>query len=737
MENRQYVTDLIGDEYLKWKTGDKVLISTPTGSGKSTFVIASLLKTAVENEKHIVYYCNRKVLNDQFTVQSQLKIKEAFGKEADVTETAAKHLHIFTYQSSELRMNYPKVVDVDDSTETKIILEPKDIMYYVFDEAHYFISDALINGGTNFWFNSKFDCGISVFLTATPKPLITFLAGRDWLSVEGSRVLYEEFRKEDKQKAALKKFEEMFLERMCREFKQVNVAPTLPAEGILAAEAIRRNRKALKTWHNALADEFACSKRITYHYSYKPDYSYIKEIFFEDYAQLLPEIEKSEDKWLIFVDNEDTGIVLENTFREKGFNVWFLSGPRIRRGGKHKKVYDYIVLTEELPTKILIATSALDCGINIKDSMVKNIVIANDNETTFLQMLGRKRIEPGEKVRLFIKRFDYLKIHNRFYKSIDKLRFSIKFSLKNELGLIKSGRSTYYRDGNSYGTYLSAHELRSLAMESLQHKDELLTVANLDYLEPDCMGHIKERKINGMNYDQIMREFEYSKTAFLHLMLRIYDYEKATEGYRTVQKNFSTLCEHFLLCIKRIQGIRSETDVEQALFYDMEITKDRFNKFHLEYVRKDEEIIDFESHAMGDNFFYLLHQLKWIGKEYSDNNWINYDEIFTELLRILSELAEIKYHLREFDEYHEQKEFSMRCLELMQALPVLPKVIAKDASRYGKGDKPLYPGINKLNKCFESLEIPFRIESRQVKFKDIKKRKTCWYIVKIEEQNEL
>ena len=98
------------------------------------------------------------------------------------------------------------------------------------------------------------------------------------------------------------------------------------------------------------------------------------------------------------------------------------------------------------------------------------------------------------------------------------------------MGLIKSGRSTYYRDGNSYGTYLSAHELRSLAMESLQHKDELLTVANLDYLEPDCMGHIKERKINGMNYDQIMREFEYSKTAFLHLMLRIYDYEKAIEG---------------------------------------------------------------------------------------------------------------------------------------------------------------------------------------------------------------
>ena len=733
MGNSRYVTDLIGDEYLDWKTGDKVLISTPTGSGKSTFVIASLLKTAVENKKHIVYYCNRKVLNDQFGVQSKLKIEEAFGKEAEVTETAAKHLHIFTYQGSELRKNYPKVVDIDDRTEDKIILEPKDIMYYVFDEAHYFISDALINEGTNFWFNSEFNCGISIFLTATPKPLITFLAGRERLSLEGNRVLYEEFQKEDKQKAELKKFEEMFLQRMHWEFKQVNVVPTLPKEGILAGEAIRRNRKSLKTWHNVLANEFACPKGITYQYSYKPDYSHIKETYFEDYVQLLPEIEKSKDKWLIFVDNEDIGIILENTFSEKGLNVWFLSGPRIRRGGNHKKVYDYIVLMEKLPTTILIATSALDCGINIKDSMVKNIVIASDNETTFLQMLGRKRIEPGEEVRLFIKQFDYLKVHNRFYKSIEKLRFSIKFSLKNEIGLIKAGRSTYYRDGNSYGTYLSAHELRTLPMESLQYKNELLSVGNLDHLEPNCAGHIKEKKENSMNYDQIMREFEYSKTAFLHLMLRIYSYEKAIEGYRTVKNNFSKLCEHFLLCIERIHGIRSEVDVEKALFYDEGIVWDRFSKFHLEYKRKEEEKIDFRSHTESDNFFYLRHQLKWIGKEYSDKNWINYDDIFTELLRILSELAEIKYYLREFDEYHEQKEFSMRCLELMKELPVLPSVIAKDASRYGKGDRPLHPGMDKLNKCFKSLEIPFRIESQQVKFKDIGKRKRCWYIVKIEE----
>ena len=43
---KQYVSDLIGDEYKSWKEGDHVIIATPTGSGKTTFVIARLLMLA-------------------------------------------------------------------------------------------------------------------------------------------------------------------------------------------------------------------------------------------------------------------------------------------------------------------------------------------------------------------------------------------------------------------------------------------------------------------------------------------------------------------------------------------------------------------------------------------------------------------------------------------------------------------------------------------------------------------
>ena len=50
----KYITDLIGDEYLNW-TNQHVLISSPTGSGKTTFILKKLLPRAIEQGKYILY----------------------------------------------------------------------------------------------------------------------------------------------------------------------------------------------------------------------------------------------------------------------------------------------------------------------------------------------------------------------------------------------------------------------------------------------------------------------------------------------------------------------------------------------------------------------------------------------------------------------------------------------------------------------------------------------------------
>ena len=57
-----YISDVIGNEYLKWNPETKVFISSPTGTGKTTFITKSLFPFAVENKKRIVYLVNRTAL---------------------------------------------------------------------------------------------------------------------------------------------------------------------------------------------------------------------------------------------------------------------------------------------------------------------------------------------------------------------------------------------------------------------------------------------------------------------------------------------------------------------------------------------------------------------------------------------------------------------------------------------------------------------------------------------------
>ena len=51
---QSYVSDIIGEDYKNWKPGDRILISTGTGSGKTWFVLRVLLGEAKRQGKHLV-----------------------------------------------------------------------------------------------------------------------------------------------------------------------------------------------------------------------------------------------------------------------------------------------------------------------------------------------------------------------------------------------------------------------------------------------------------------------------------------------------------------------------------------------------------------------------------------------------------------------------------------------------------------------------------------------------------
>jgi superfamily II DNA or RNA helicase len=61
----KYISDAVGEEYKQWKPGDIVFLSSPTGSGKTTFVLKVLLPALASVNGKMLYLVNRSILKRQ------------------------------------------------------------------------------------------------------------------------------------------------------------------------------------------------------------------------------------------------------------------------------------------------------------------------------------------------------------------------------------------------------------------------------------------------------------------------------------------------------------------------------------------------------------------------------------------------------------------------------------------------------------------------------------------------
>lgn len=66
------------------------------------------------------------------------------------------------------------------------------------------------------------------------------------------------------------------------------------------------------------------------------------------------------------------------------------------------EVIQNLAVAHRIVPRILITTAVLDNGVSIHDAEVGNVVIATDSRISFLQMIGRVRVESVESCRLFI-----------------------------------------------------------------------------------------------------------------------------------------------------------------------------------------------------------------------------------------------------------------------------------------------------------------------------------------------
>lgn len=150
---KQYISDVIPyEEIKKWQNGNRILITSQTGSGKSEFIKNNLYQYAKESNKKILLLSNRNLLKNQNIFD--------IGDKVDLI--TAKN-----YQELEVRILEGKDLDK--------LFAPYD--YVVYDEVHYMFSDSLFNRNTDLLLvpikNTPKD-KVFIFITATPEALIDF-----------------------------------------------------------------------------------------------------------------------------------------------------------------------------------------------------------------------------------------------------------------------------------------------------------------------------------------------------------------------------------------------------------------------------------------------------------------------------------------------------------------------------------------------------------------------------------
>lgn len=136
-------------------------------------------------------------------------------------------------------------------------------------------------------------------------------------------------------------------------------------------------------------------------YSSGKDYSYLDTYYFKKMNDILQLIknDNSNDKWLIFVTSKNNGEKYLSELIKSGIDTAFA----------HAKTEEDYIVDEKFEQKVLILTKAFDNGINIHDDLVKNLVVNSFDETTFLQEIGRARINIKEArtIKLFIPTLSY------------------------------------------------------------------------------------------------------------------------------------------------------------------------------------------------------------------------------------------------------------------------------------------------------------------------------------------
>ena len=347
-----FIADSIKQEYEKWTEGDVVFISSPTGSGKTTFVLNVLLPYLRKKGKRVLYLVNRTILKEQLE-------NEIRNLPYDLQNT----IQVELYQTIERKLLEFYLWN-NDYYEREVN-RYSEFDYVVCDEAHYFLMDSNYNTNTILSYSYIRDCyynKIRIYMSATIKEIqeVTelFLDNNYYQETEWLGII-----------SHVKKEHKVYHHNRYK-------YPRNPGDGYID-----------------IYDDI--------------DIHVLKDC--KEITDIVISNDKKCEKWLIFVDSRKFGNILKKDIMKAASksaypiaedDIVFVTSDYNLDLKSFREVKD-IASNSRQTAKILIVTSVLDNGINLNDIELRNVIIIADLKNEFLQMLGRKRTD-GRRFDLYI-----------------------------------------------------------------------------------------------------------------------------------------------------------------------------------------------------------------------------------------------------------------------------------------------------------------------------------------------
>ena len=340
------------------ENGVAMILRAPTGSGKNHFVHHVVRPLAAEQGTNVLYLSNRKALYTQQMREADEAVNPVIKKRfypRDTPEFQTGSITLMTYH------HYYQMLQKYGSGYYQ------KFKYIAADEIHFAVADSQFNADTGSILASiprVFSRCVRLYLSATPEDAASAIYEAEWRAMPPD---------DNVEKTAI----------------------YYPYTG-----EIKNKEKLPKLTMFTMAPDYS-SYRDMYVFSKKE--SLIHEILRDD-----PDM-----KWVVFVSRKQDGKDLRSTLEEQGIRATYLDSETRSSGNIHDRHrWETIMETGQLgDARVLIATSVLDNGFSIHDTRVGRVVLTSSNRVEFLQELGRVRLQPSQKLRVYFSRMSKADTH--------------------------------------------------------------------------------------------------------------------------------------------------------------------------------------------------------------------------------------------------------------------------------------------------------------------------------------